>query len=314
MSQTFLKPSHLICISIALAVFALPAQAETHKELGAVNWLRDYDEAIELAESTGKPILILFQEVPGCHGCVQYGQTTLSHPLIVDAIENAFVPLAIFNNQAGPDREILKRFDEPAWNFQVMRFIDREGKDIIPRKDRVWTPEATAARMVESLEKVDRPVPDYLRTVAWRSKTDGIKTAAFSMYCFWDGEAKLGGIDGVLETESGWLDGAEVVKLSYDSDHLQWPELVKKAKALGCAERIYAPDSEALKVTSEAKLYPMEKYRKARESDQKRHLQFSKLKTLPLNPFQKTKINSALSQRDVAVIQQWLSPSQLESL
>ena len=115
------------------------AAAETPKELGDVRWGRDYNVAAERSAETGKPILILFQEVPGCHGCIQFGQETLSHPLIVDAIESEFVPLAIRNNApSGHDLEILRRFQEPAWNYQVMRFVDAEGKDIIPRRDRVW--------------------------------------------------------------------------------------------------------------------------------------------------------------------------------
>jgi len=35
-------------------------------ELGQVNWLRDYDTAIELSAEKDLPIFIFFQEVPGC--------------------------------------------------------------------------------------------------------------------------------------------------------------------------------------------------------------------------------------------------------
>ena len=62
-----------------------------------------------------------------------------------------------------------------------MRFIDAKGKDIIPRKDRVWTPAATAMRMAEALEAVEQVVPDYLRTVAWSDSLGDLQTAAFSM-------------------------------------------------------------------------------------------------------------------------------------
>lgn len=34
-------------------------------ETGQVNWLRNLDEAKELSASADKPILILFQEIPG---------------------------------------------------------------------------------------------------------------------------------------------------------------------------------------------------------------------------------------------------------
>lgn len=34
-------------------------------EWGRVDWLRDYDEAVRVARESGKPIFLLFQEVPG---------------------------------------------------------------------------------------------------------------------------------------------------------------------------------------------------------------------------------------------------------
>ena len=72
----------------------------------------------------------------------------------------------IRNNDRDPksaDTRILKRFKEPAWNFQVVRFIGADGKDIIPRKDRVWTKKGVAARMVAALKKAGRPVPPDLK-------------------------------------------------------------------------------------------------------------------------------------------------------
>ncbi len=308
-----------IATTLILALLALVsahAEIENPRELGNVQWLRNYDEAVEKSIEANKPILILFQEVPGCQGCVNYGQSTLTHPLIVDAIETNFIPLAIHNNKGGDDERILKRFNEPAWNFQVMRFIDAKGHDIIPRKDRIWTPAATAMRMVEALETTKQSVPDYLRTVAWSDSMNELQTGVFSMNCFWDGEAKLGGIPGAIETEAGWLDGHEVVRLSYDSKTIMWPELVKIAQAHGCARKVYATDTQTLAKTPkgpQAQLFVKENYRPARQSDQKRHLQFSQLKQLMLNPVQRTKINAALSQNDHATLKQWLSPSQIQT-
>ncbi len=34
-------------------------------EVGSVQWLRNYPKALESAKKTNKPLLILFQEVPG---------------------------------------------------------------------------------------------------------------------------------------------------------------------------------------------------------------------------------------------------------
>lgn len=87
----------------------------------------------------------------------------MTHPIIVDAVENSFIPLLIHNNQGGRDAKLLKKYGEPAWNYQVIRFLTKEGKDIIPRKGRVNTINALAARMVKALEKAKRPVPPALR-------------------------------------------------------------------------------------------------------------------------------------------------------
>ena len=64
-----------------------------HRELGGVTWLRDYDQAVALATERNKPIFLLFQEVPGCSTCVGFGQEALSHPLMVELVEENFIPL-----------------------------------------------------------------------------------------------------------------------------------------------------------------------------------------------------------------------------
>ena len=133
-----------------------------YDELGNVEWLRNHDMAFEESRKTGKPVLILFQEVPGCAGCKQYGGSVLRDQTIVDAIENHFVPLAVFNNRGGQDRELLEHYGEPAWNYQVMRFFDSKGRELISRKDRIWTLSQTAQRMALSLEKAGRAIPESL--------------------------------------------------------------------------------------------------------------------------------------------------------
>ena len=48
----------------------------------------------------------------------------------------------------------------------MVRFLDAEGKDLIPRKDRIWSIQPLAERMITALEKAKRPVPDELRKLA----------------------------------------------------------------------------------------------------------------------------------------------------
>ena len=78
-------------------------------EIGKVRWNRDFDAAQTQSKSSGKPMFVLFQEVPGCAGCQKFGREVLSNPLLVEAIENEFVPVVVFNNRSkGPDTELLK--------------------------------------------------------------------------------------------------------------------------------------------------------------------------------------------------------------
>ena len=65
--------------------------------------------------------------------------------------------MLVYNNRSsGMDRELLERYQEPSWNLQVIRFLNADGADVIPRKDLVWTTSGVA----------NRPVPDYLKNLA----------------------------------------------------------------------------------------------------------------------------------------------------
>ena len=95
----------------------------TPPELGRVAFLRDSVVASKKANADNKPLLVLFDEVPGCATCTGFGSGPLSHPIVVSAAESEFVPLAVYNNVAGKDAEVLKAFNEPAWNNPVVRFL-----------------------------------------------------------------------------------------------------------------------------------------------------------------------------------------------
>ena len=136
------------------------------------------------AATKQRPLAVLFQEVPGCAGCRQYGKDVLSSPLIVEALEDNFVPVAVFNNTGGRDRELLTRFKEPAWNYQVMRFMNTDLKDVVPRQDQVWSVGATARRLASALKREKRPVPNYLTNVLIPETDPDVKIAVFAMYCF----------------------------------------------------------------------------------------------------------------------------------
>ena len=136
-------------------------------EVGDVRWGRDLDSALTNSAETGKPVLVLFQEVPGCSGVQEFGREVLKNPSIVEAMENEFYPVLVYNNKSGGmDEKLLKRYQEPSWNYQVIRFLDAKGRDIIPRKDRIWTTRGVASRMIEALNASDRQIPPYLQALA----------------------------------------------------------------------------------------------------------------------------------------------------
>jgi len=143
----------MVLSSLSLIVAGAAARAASpHIEVGTVEWRRDLDGALKKSQRTGKPVFAFFQEVPGCAGCQEFGSTVMSYPPIVEAVEHEFLPVLIYNNRKGKDAKILERYEEPAWNYQVIHFLDGDGKDLIPRKDKVWTREALSLRMIEALE------------------------------------------------------------------------------------------------------------------------------------------------------------------
>lgn len=280
-------------------------------EIGLVDWGRDFEAASRDSEASGKPLLVLFQEVPGCAGCQKFGREVLSHPLIVEAIEDEFEPVVVFNNRSsGDDAALLKRFDEPAWNYQVLRFLDSEGRDVVPRKDHLWSVPTVASRMVEALSEADRPVPKYLRSIADGGDLASHERAAFAMHCYWTGEYRLGKIDGVLATEAGWLDGREVTLVTYDKDRIGLSALAQQAARVRCAEKVYTPEGESLAGLTGGRLD--DRYRKASASDQKKQISRWKraMESVPgINETQLTKINS-LAPDDMRRALTWLSPRQ----
>lgn len=205
-------------------------------ELGKVQWLRDYDHAMVEAQKKQLPVLILFQEVPGCSTCQQYGQQVLSHPLIVDLIHTNFVPLAIYNNKRGKDAEILARYEEPSWNNPVVRIVDDSGEMVAPRLAGNYSALGLVRAIKQAIINNQRVVPEYLyllenELIAQRA---ALETATYSMYCFWTGEKVFGAVEGVVKTRAGWSGGREVVQVQYNPNILSKKSLDKIAQQNSC--------------------------------------------------------------------------------
>lgn len=244
----------------------------------------------------------------------------LAQPLIVEAIEENFVPVAIYNNSGGKDKEVLNQFREPAWNYQVMRFLDPQLKDIIPRKDKVWSRHATAVRLATAIKTSGQKVPNYLTNVVIPECNPDNRIAVFAMYCFWTGEAKLGSLDGVIATEAGFYDGKEVVVVRYDDKKIKLLDLVRAAEEFDCAHAVYLPTKqEQRKIAQQTRLKNValfdfqDGYRRAPQNDQKKQIASNRsLKGLNLTAMQLTKLNARGFSKDSP--KKWLSPRQIAKL
>ncbi len=286
----------------------LGAPALEAAELGRVRWRRDFDEALAEA-SAEKPAFVLFQEVPGCSTCVGFGRGPLSLPLVVEAIEDLFVPVLVFNNKGGEDGKRLTRFGEPAWNNPVVRFLDASGADVLPRRDGVWTTAGLVERMRAALGE---RAPSYLEIVEQESDVGHHGRAVFAMHCFWEGEAKLGALDGVVWTRPAFVGADEVVEVTFHVRETSFTALVRRADELDCAAKVYALDDEQLerarRVVGERATECPGALRDAEPSDANHSLNASPLRFVPLTAMQATRVNAELaSGRDALG---WLSPRQ----
>ena len=261
-----------------------------HRELGEILWQRDFDVALSLAAKKDLPVLLLFQEIPGCSTCVNFGQDVLSNPLLAEAIEENFVPLAIHNNKPGRDAEILARFREPSWNNPVIHFLRPDGSPLIPKLANRYDPLAVHSKIVAALEAMGRGVPEYLRLLRDDLLADyGLaRSANIETPCFWSGETSLAQHPAVLTTEAGWIGDEEVVRIDYDPAKVDIVALAKFAETEGF--EVGEPTGFR---TDKAPQYYISKSRFAH---------------LPLSRAQRTRINLAIPYRDRP--ERFLSPRQ----
>ena len=286
------------------------------EELGTVQWIRDFDQGIAEARKQDKPIFILFQEVPGCLTCRNYGKQVLSHPLVAEAIESLFIPVAIYNNKGGADAKVLSYYKEPSWNNPVVRIVDANKRNIVPRIGGDYSSLGVVQSMILALIQDEKEVPAWLTLLEKELKAQktGTEKATFSMYCFWTGEKKLGQVEGVVKTRPGFMNGTEVVTVEYDPEIISYETLIKESQEQSIADRIYtendAQKSIAGKIMGNSRISDRNKFRLDREP--KYYLSKTIFQYLPMTELQATKVNSSIGEGKSP--NQWLSQKQLALL
>jgi len=131
---------------------------------------------------------------------------------------------------------------------------------------------------------------------------------AICQYCFWTGELKIGAIDGVTQTEAGFMDGREVTLVKYDPKVVTVEKILKQAKADGVATGIYLEDPSKLPGSKK-----FTGYRAAPKSDQKKQIQGTIFAGLDLTPEQATKVN-AFARSNPQKAMKYLTPNQISKL
>jgi hypothetical protein len=202
----------------------------------------------------------------------------LTQPLIVEAIETQFIPLAIHNNKGGHDAEILRRFNEASWNNPVVHIVDSEGTNIVPRLSGNYTAAGLSALMTNALIRQKGKAPAYLQllTDELTALQKGVSKATYSMYCFWTGEALFGKLNGVIKTTAGFEGGKEVVAVEYNASIISKAELDKIAQSQKCS------------VSAGGSFRP--------DATPKYYLSNSAYKNIPMTEIQKCRVNSALGE------------------
>ncbi|MBK7798003.1 MAG: peptide-methionine (S)-S-oxide reductase [Saprospiraceae bacterium] len=280
-------------IPFASCIFA----EKNPEELGKVQWNRTLEEAQKMAIRDKKPIFILFQEIPGCGTCKNYGTEVLSHPLIAEAIETFFIPLAIHNNKNGSDKKTLDYFEEPSWNNPVVRIVKPDLSPLVTRLSGNYTAFGLVSKINAALLKNGQKIPEYLKLLEEEllARAVGTEKATLGMYCFWSGEKNYAQLDGVIGTRAGYVKGSEVVEVEYNPNKISLEQLVSFGAKSKNADKIYMVNEN---VSGSKKIniphVKLDNFRVDPES--KYYLYKTTYKYVPMSSLQATKINSLLSE------------------
>lgn len=287
---------------LCLAACAAPESADTsllpdtypldldHQPPGQdlVAWGDDLSMALTRSAETCRPVLALYRNAG----------TVTDQPLIAEAAEDLFIPLHLPLEDGGA------------------RIFDGQGLDLVPPVPVVESPGELASLMIQALEAGEGKAPLWLQLAAEENGARERQLVSLAMVCFWEGEAKLGNLDGVLATRSGMMGDDEVVEVVYDPEVLKLDGLIESARAMDCARAVYAHTTRDLVHARELVgdlARPAPGRAEVVADDQVKYaLKRIPMARLPLTPLQATRINAAI--RLESGPRRWLSPRQLSLL
>ena len=99
----------------------------------------------ETAKRMNRPILLVVQQTPGPRFAREFGANVLSHPLVIEAAEDLFVPVALIRGSRNGSKHVadsvakangtkttLSDFDDLTYNTPLVRLLNSVGEDLVP--------------------------------------------------------------------------------------------------------------------------------------------------------------------------------------
>ena len=120
-------------------------------------------------------------------------------------------------------------------------------------------------------------------------------------------------MDGVIETRSGFLDGGEIVEVTFDPRRLTFSELLQHASDNECDSKVFTRTGKQQAVATKAigqRSIRSDKPIRV-DKDPKYYLGKTALAFLPMTELQANRVNATINGGDWS---QWLSPRQIKQV
>ncbi|MGE3954898.1 MAG: thioredoxin family protein [Parachlamydiales bacterium] len=134
-----------------LLTAALPSLAEA-KAKQKIEWLHNYDKAVELSKSEHKPILIFFTGSDWCGWCKKLKKEVFDKPEFAESMGDKFVYLEIDQPMKGQSSDLEEQKDKLQKQYGIrglpaVVIVDSNGRQIAQTGYKEGGPEAYAKHL-----------------------------------------------------------------------------------------------------------------------------------------------------------------------
>jgi len=259
-----------------------------------IEWGTRPQAALSAAAERQLPVLIAYGDA---------STPALAHPLVVEAAETLFVALRVAEDGEGAREARALTGGSPA-HRPAIRIVSAGG-EVLAKIDgeTIGLANLTSA-LATALVKSGGAVPPWLALLVEEagSREGRLERATFAMHCFWEGEAALAAIPGVVQTRPGFLQKLEVVEVEFDPERVDYVALLRRAREFECASRVFARSDEqhrvAAGVVPDAAIRSDEAIRLDKEP--KYYLSRTPLRAVPMTELQAARVNARIGKQEDA--------------